>query len=67
MKYKHLKISDILLLEPDIFKDERGFFYEGFNQKKLNKIFGEKISFVQDNYSYSKRNTLRVLHYQIPQ
>ncbi|MFL2980896.1 MAG: dTDP-4-dehydrorhamnose 3,5-epimerase [Methylophilaceae bacterium] len=66
MKYKHLKISDILLLEPDIFKDERGFFYEGFNQKKLNKIFGEKISFVQDNYSYSKKNTLRGLHYQIP-
>ena len=66
MKYMHLKISDILLLEPDIFRDERGFFYEGFNQKEFDKILGEKISFVQDNYSNSKKNTLRGLHYQIP-
>ena len=66
MKYMHLKISDILLLEPDIFRDERGFFYEGFNQKEFDKILGEKISFVQDNYSNSKKNTLRGLHYQTP-
>ena len=66
MKYMHLKISDILLLEPDIFRDERGFFYEGFNQKEFDKILGKKISFVQDNYSNSKKNTLRGLHYQIP-
>ncbi|MDC0182770.1 dTDP-4-dehydrorhamnose 3,5-epimerase [Nitrosomonadales bacterium] len=66
MKYTHLKIKDILLLEPDIFRDERGSFYEGFNQKEFDKILGKKISFVQDNYSNSKKNTLRGLHFQIP-
>ena len=66
MKTTNLKIPEILLLEPDIFEDERGFFYESFNQDKFEKVTGKKISFVQDNYSKSKKNTLRGLHYQLP-
>ena len=66
MKSTNLKIPEILLLEPDIFEDERGFFYESFNQDKFEKVTGKKISFVQDNYSKSKKNTLRGLHYQLP-
>ena len=53
MKSSKLKFPEVLLLEPEIFKDERGFFYEGFNQDKFEKVTGQKISFVQDNYSKS--------------
>ena len=66
MKSTKLRFPEVLLLEPDIFKDERGFFYESFNQDKFDKVTGKKISFVQDNYSKSKKNTLRGLHYQVP-
>ena len=65
MKSTKLRFPEVLLLEPDIFKDERGFFYESFNQDKFDKVTGKKISFVQDNYSKSKKNTLRGLHYQL--
>ena len=65
MKSTKLKFPEVLLLEPDIFKDERGFFYEAFNQDKFEKATGKKISFVQDNYSKSIKNTLRGLHYQL--
>ena len=65
MKSSKLKFPEVLLLEPEIFKDERGFFYEGFNQDKFEKVTGQKISFVQDNYSKSIKNTLRGLHYQL--
>jgi len=65
MKSTNLKIPEILLLEPDIFEDERGFFYESFNQDKFEKVTGKKIYFVQDSYSKSKKNTLRGLHYQL--
>jgi len=66
MKSTNLKFPEVLLLEPEIFEDERGFFYESFNQDKFDKATGKKISFVQDNFSKSKKNTLRGMHYQLP-
>lgn len=64
MKVTPLKIPDVKLIDPDIFKDERGFFYESFNQQKFNEAIGEKITFVQDNHSKSSKGVLRGLHYQ---
>jgi dTDP-4-dehydrorhamnose 3,5-epimerase len=64
MKVTSLIIPDIKLIEPDVFEDERGFFYESFNQQKFNKAIGENITFVQDNHSKSKKGVLRGLHYQ---
>jgi len=66
MKSTKLKFPEVLLLEPEIFEDERGFFYESFNQNKFEKATGKKIYFVQDNFSRSKKNTLRGMHYQLP-
>lgn len=66
MKVTPLKIPDIKLIEPDVFDDERGFFYESFNQKKFNKAIGQDIKFVQDNHSKSTKGVLRGLHYQKP-
>jgi len=64
MKVTSLKISDVKLIEPNVFEDERGFFYESFNQEKFNKAIGKDITFVQDNHSKSKKGVLRGLHYQ---
>jgi dTDP-4-dehydrorhamnose 3,5-epimerase len=64
MKVTTLKIPDVKLIEPDVFEDERGFFYESFNQQKFNEVMGEKITFVQDNHSKSSKGVLRGLHYQ---
>lgn len=66
MKVTPLKISDLKLIEPDVFEDERGFFYESFNQQKFNKAIGKDITFVQDNHSKSSKGVLRGLHYQDP-
>ena len=64
MKVTSLKIPDVKLIEPDVFEDERGFFYESFNQQKFNEAIGENITFVQDNHSKSSKGVLRGLHYQ---
>jgi dTDP-4-dehydrorhamnose 3,5-epimerase len=64
MKVTPLKIPDVKLIEPDVFEDERGYFFESFNQKKFNEAIGETISFVQDNHSKSSKGVLRGLHYQ---
>jgi len=64
MKVTLLKIPDVKLIEPDVFEDERGFFYESFNQKKFNEAIGLDILFVQDNHSKSSKGVLRGLHYQ---
>ena len=64
MKVTSLKIPDVKLIEPDVFEDERGFFYESFNQQKFNEAIGLNVTFVQDNQSKSKRGVLRGLHYQ---
>lgn len=60
-------IADLLIVEPKVFGDERGFFYESFNQRRFNQLVGRDVQFVQDNHSRSARNVLRGLHYQIQQ
>lgn len=59
-------IPDILILEPEVFSDERGFFMESFNQKIFEDAVGYKVDFVQDNHSLSSMGVLRGLHYQLP-
>ncbi|MFC1781327.1 dTDP-4-dehydrorhamnose 3,5-epimerase [Planctomycetota bacterium] len=66
MDVKKLKLPDVLLLEPEVFSDERGFFFETFNSTRYEQA-GICVSFVQDNISYSQRGTLRGLHFQYPQ
>lgn len=66
MRVTELQIPDVLLLEPRVFGDERGFFYESFNQAAFNKATGLNPGFVQDNHSKSAKNVLRGLHYQVP-
>jgi dTDP-4-dehydrorhamnose 3,5-epimerase len=58
-------IPDVLMLEPRVFGDERGFFFESYNQRTMETLAGIKGVFVQDNHSRSARNVLRGLHYQI--
>ena len=65
MKVTPLEIPDVLLIEPDVFYDERGFFFESFNQDKFEIATGRRINFVQDNHSKSFRGVLRGLHYQL--
>lgn len=61
------KIPDVLILEPKVFGDERGFFFESFNQKVFADKTGVTTEFVQDNHSRSRQGVLRGLHYQIEQ
>ena len=65
MKVTPLSIPDVLLIEPQVFGDDRGFFYESFNQNKFEAALGHKINFVQDNHSKSVKGVLRGLHYQL--
>jgi len=65
MKVTSLKIPDVKLIEVDVIEDERGFFFESFNQKKFNEAIKQEINFVQDNHTKSKKGVLRGLHYQI--
>jgi dTDP-4-dehydrorhamnose 3,5-epimerase len=67
MKATPLAIPDVILLEPAVFGDERGFFFESFNLRQFEDIVGRKVNFVQDNHSRSAKNVLRGLHYQIQQ
>ncbi len=60
-------IQDVLIIEPKVFGDDRGFFFESFNENDFSKVVGRKITFVQDNHSLSKKGVLRGLHYQIQQ
>ena len=66
MKVIPLNIPDVLLIEPEVFGDDRGFFFESFNQNKFEEVMGKKINFVQDNHSKSLKGVLRGLHYQLP-
>ncbi len=59
------KIPDVLIIQPKVFTDERGFFFESFNQREFNQALGQEITFVQDNQSKSKKGVLRGLHYQL--
>jgi dTDP-4-dehydrorhamnose 3,5-epimerase len=65
MKTTPLAISDVILFEPRVFGDERGFFFESFNHAQFEVAVGRQVTFVQDNHSRSARNVLRGLHYQI--
>ena len=67
MAFTRLSIPDVVLFEPKVFGDSRGFFFESFNQQQFNEIVGENITFVQDNHSKSAQGVLRGLHYQIQQ
>ena len=60
-------IPDVLIIEPKVFGDERGFFFESFNRRQFADLIGRDVDFVQDNHSRSGRNVLRGLHYQIQQ
>jgi dTDP-4-dehydrorhamnose 3,5-epimerase len=67
MKATPLAIPEVILLEPKVFGDDRGFFFESFNQAKFEAAIGRHATFVQDNHSRSVKNVLRGLHYQIQQ
>ena len=67
MKVTPTRIPDVLLIEPKVFGDDRGFFYESFNALGFAKATGLNLQFVQDNHSKSARGVLRGLHYQIEQ
>ena len=58
-------IPDILIIEPEVFSDERGWFFESFQEKDFSTAIACEISFVQDNHSSSKKGVLRGLHYQL--
>jgi len=61
------EIPDLLIIEPNVFGDQRGFFFESFNQKVFQEKTGLDVNFVQDNHSRSVKNVLRGLHYQVKQ
>jgi dTDP-4-dehydrorhamnose 3,5-epimerase len=67
MKVSKTAIPDVLVVEPTVFGDERGFFYESYNEQKWQELTGLKTQFVQDNHSKSVRGVLRGIHYQIKQ
>ncbi len=62
---KETKLKGCFILEPKIFKDSRGYFFESFNSETFNRVIGKEVNFVQDNESYSSKGVLRGLHYQI--
>lgn len=66
MRATRLAIPDVVLIEPKVFGDARGFFFESFNQKVFNEATGTNYQFVQDNHSRSSKGVLRGLHYQLP-
>lgn len=67
MKVERTSIPDVLVLEPKVFRDARGYFYESYNRRSFAAAAGLDVEFVQDNQSRSARNVLRGLHYQVRQ
>ena len=66
MKVTTTAIEGVLIIEPKVFGDERGFFFESFNQRAFNEAVGQPVDFVQDNHSRSAKGVLRGLHFQRP-
>jgi len=66
MKFIKTAIPEVVIIEPELHGDERGYFFESFRQDKLEEFLGYKVNFCQDNESKSKRGVLRGLHYQLP-
>ena len=64
MKATETKLKGCFFIEPAVFKDTRGYFFESFNQNKFNELIGKDINFVQDNESFSSKGVLRGLHFQ---
>ena len=67
MKITRLAIPDVMVIEPKVYNDDRGFFFESFNQVQFEQAICRPVKFVQDNHSCSTKNVLRGLHYQIQQ
>lgn len=67
MKATPLEIPEVVLFEPKVFGDERGFFFESFNHVQFEEAIGRSVQFVQDNHSRSTKHVLRGLHYQVKQ
>ncbi|MEE9580835.1 MAG: dTDP-4-dehydrorhamnose 3,5-epimerase [Nitrosomonadaceae bacterium] len=67
MKAIPTSIPEVLIIEPNVISDDRGFFFESFNEKAFSQGTGLNVNFVQDNHSHSARGVLRGLHYQIQQ
>jgi dTDP-4-dehydrorhamnose 3,5-epimerase len=66
MKATPTHLPEVLLIEPSVYSDDRGFFFESFNQKRFEEAVGYPVSFLQDNHSQSQQGVLRGLHYQQP-
>jgi dTDP-4-dehydrorhamnose 3,5-epimerase len=66
MRTSRLVLSEIVMIEPDVYGDQRGFFSESWNREKFTAALGEDVEFVQDNHSRSAKGVLRGLHYQLP-
>jgi len=66
MQVRPTAIPDVVVVEPQVFGDARGFFFESFNERRFEAAIGRPVAFVQDNHSRSGRNVLRGLHYQLP-
>lgn len=64
MEIVNTELEGCVILEPKVFKDERGFFFESFNERELAQLLGKNLSFVQDNESFSVKGVLRGLHFQ---
>lgn len=64
MNIEETKLKGCFIIEPKVFEDKRGYFFESFNQSKFNDLLGYQINFVQDNESFSSKGVLRGLHYQ---
>lgn len=64
MSVSETHLQGCFIIEPKIFEDERGYFFESFNQSKFNELIGAQVSFIQDNESLSSKGVLRGLHYQ---
>ena len=66
MKVTETPISNLLIVDPQVFEDDRGYFFESFNERKFSEILGIDITFVQDNESFSSEGVVRGLHFQNP-
>lgn len=67
MKVTPTRLADVLVFEPHVMDDARGFFFESFNARHFEELTGQHVNFVQDNHSRSAKNVLRGLHYQVKQ
>ncbi|WP_417291557.1 dTDP-4-dehydrorhamnose 3,5-epimerase [Corallibacter sp.] len=64
MRLIETKLKDCFVIEPNVFADDRGYFFESYNEEKFNKVINQNINFVQDNESFSSKGVLRGLHFQ---